>query len=71
MRQFQVSIKVSDFTEFPQGKEHVISVYADANNLYEAVGEAVQNLYTVYQEQNDRPFGALYVSYDGERQISK
>lgn len=71
MRTFQVSIKLSDFTDFTQGKEHVISVYSDANNLYEAVGQAVQNLYNVYQEEKNRPFGALYVSYDGKPKISK
>jgi hypothetical protein len=66
MRKFQVSIKVLDLSKVPYEKEHVISVYADANDFYEAAAEAIKNLYEVYQNKKEEVFGATYVSYDEE-----
>ena len=66
MRKFQISIKVTDLSKVLYDKEHIISIYADADNFYEAVAEAIKNLYEVYQEKEEKIFGATYVSYDEE-----
>lgn len=63
MRKYQVSITVNCF-EQPPAEIHKIHVYADADNFYEAVGDAVKNVYETYQIYNGEPTICVNTSYD-------
>lgn len=67
MRSNQVEIKIRRFgEEVPlnyENKTQVISVYADSNNLYEAIAVANSELIKALQEYEDVPsFGVTSVS---------